>query len=338
MAIRKTERSGEYSTALVIGGSAGGLTALITLVESFKLSWNIPVFVVLHLSQQSVGNYIATRLSAHTPYNCKLAEDNEPVKKNHIYIAPPNRHLLIDNGTVILGSGPEENRWRPSIDVLFRSAATQKHLHVIGIILSGLLDDGTSGMTAIKKSGGTCIVQNPEEAEYPDMPRSALNAVRTSHCVKLSAMPGIIDKTLRSPKRPKKRIPPEVLVESAISKNVSTGYKDLKKISTQTVYNCPDCGGGLWEIKEGKLSRYRCHIGHVYSEQDLLLKQNETTETTLWVALRLMEERKTLMTKMLDEQKNRGLLKTMHVYEKKITDLSTHIIQMKELLSDLQKE
>jgi two-component system chemotaxis response regulator CheB len=335
----KKKKDGKFSSLIVIGASAGGLSALIHLVKYFKISWNAPVLIVLHLSQQSVGEYIVTKLSGCTPYGCTLATEGELIKKNHIYIARPNQHLLIEDGRILMGHGPEENRWRPSIDVLFRSAALHYGSSVIGIILSGLLNDGTAGMSAIKKSGGYCMVQDPEEAEYPDMPRSVLHSIEVDACVRLIEMGPAIDKIVKLEKPASTQtVPLDVVIEANISKNVSTGYKDLKKISTQSIYSCPDCGGGLWEIADDSLNRYRCHIGHVYSEETLLLRQHETTEATLWVALRMMEERKTLMLKMLESNKSRQLQKTIHYYENRINELDTHIIHMKEILNSLHKD
>ena len=160
---------------IVVGTSAGGMSALSELVGQLKSGMDAAVFVVMHLSRTSISDFLMHRLQPLTQLKCEIATEGAPIKKNHIYIASPNLHLLVKKGSIILGRGPQENRWRPSIDVLFRSAAAAYSTRAIGVVLTGLLDDGTTGMLTIKRSGGTCIVQDPNEAEYPDMPLSVLN-------------------------------------------------------------------------------------------------------------------------------------------------------------------
>ena len=330
------KKNGMFSPVLVVGTSAGGLNALSHLVKQFDVEWGLSVLVVLHVSQQSGGDYIIHHLSSITSYTCKLADDDEPLKKNHIYIARPNKHLLISEDRIMHGSGPEENRWRPSIDVLFRSAAANTGANAIGIILSGLLNDGTAGMLALKKSGGVCIVQDPEDAEYPDMPKSVLSVLKADYCVPIKDMGKVLNSVIHGPLRKKIKVPENIQIEARISKNIATGFSDLKRIAKQSLFNCPDCSGGLWEMKDKKMIRYRCHIGHSYTQDDLMVKQNEKTEATLWVALRMMEERKTLMVKLQEQNKSRGLLKTLDIYENKIKELTGHIDQLKKILGNLQ--
>ncbi|HEX6180954.1 MAG TPA: chemotaxis protein CheB, partial [Chitinophagaceae bacterium] len=145
---------------VVIGASAGGLDALMQMVHTLQKGLDVAYCIVLHLSRKGIGDFVAHRLKQVTSMNCSLAVNGASIKKDAIYIARPNQHLLVKEGKFILGGGPEENRFRPSIDVLFRSAAVAYSSHAIGIILSGMLDDGTAGMWAIKRSGGTCIAQD----------------------------------------------------------------------------------------------------------------------------------------------------------------------------------
>src|SRR5437763_2723940 len=173
---------------IVIGTSAGGITALTELVNQFNSDWDAAFFIVSHLSRKGISDFLVHKLQEHTNLHCERAMEDGSIQKGHIYIAMPNFHMLLKNGLVKLGHGPEENRWRPSIDVLFRSAAAYYNSRVIGIILTGLLDDGTSGMWAIKRSGGSLIVQDPNEAEYPDMPISVLNRMEVDYCVRLGEM------------------------------------------------------------------------------------------------------------------------------------------------------
>jgi two-component system chemotaxis response regulator CheB len=277
------------------------------------------------------------QLQKNTSLRCEIAIDQKPIEKGCIYIALPNQHLLIKEDKVIVGHGPEENRWRPSIDVLFRSAAVAYDSRVIGIILTGLLDDGTAGMWAIKRSGGTCIVQDPNEAEYPDMPISVLNKMDVDFCVSLSEMGKIISQIIKNKPPPNTEIPPELIAESEISEKVATGTDEVSQLGDKSLFACPDCGGGLWKITNGNITRYRCHIGHSYSERDLLIKQAESLETTLWVSLRMMEERKNILLKLEIDHRKKGMNSAAEIHKQKAEEIEVHIQRLKEILFSTQQ-
>ena len=318
---------------VTVGTSAGGMNALSELVAQFDKEMDIAVFIVMHLSRTSISDFLVHRLQPHTALHCEIAKEDAVIQKGHIYIAAPNQHLLVKKDKIILGRGPEENRWRPSIDVLFRSAAVAYSSRAIGIILTGLLDDGTTGMLAIKRSSGTCIVQDPNEAEYPDMPLSVLNNIEVDHCIALSKMGDAITEILKT--TPDEiPAPPDVIIESEIAERVVVDYENVKQIAEKSIYACPDCGGGLWAIKKenGKADRFRCHIGHSYSEKDLVVKQGEILESTLWIALRIMEERRTLLKKMEEDNNKRGLVRMATSYQQKGEDIQFHVDKMKEIL------
>lgn len=323
---------------VVIGGSAGGLNALLEMVYSFEKGKNTAYCLVLHLSRKGIGDFLVHRIKQVTEMPCSLAEDGALIEADHIYVARPNQHLLIKEDHFKLGAGPEENRWRPSIDVLFRSAAVAYSTHAIGIILSGLLDDGTSGMWALKRSGGVCIVQDPNEAEFPDMPLSVINNMEVDNVASLSEMGRLIANI--TDHMPEAKLPPpiDVVTESRIAEQTAVGIDNVQAIGDVSVFACPDCGGNLWEMKTDILKRYRCHIGHAYSENDLVLKQAETAGNTLWVALRMMEERKHMLRKLEMESKQRGYSQWTAMHIEKQGVLETHINKLKEILHDLQNQ
>ncbi len=221
--------------------------------------------------------------------------------------------------------------------MLFRSAAAAFSTRTIGIILTGLLDDGTTGMSAIKRSGGTCIVQDPNEAEYPDMPLSVLNNMEVDYCISLSKMGDAVLEIIQT--EPKEiAAPADVIIESEIAERVVIDYESVKKLGEKSIYACPDCGGGLWSIdKKNGPDRYRCHIGHSYSETDLVDKQGEILESTLWTALRIMEERRTLLKKMEQDNSKKGLSKMAESYQEKGENIQFHVDKMKEILFATQK-
>lgn len=322
---------------VVIGASAGGLNALSEMVQHLQEGLDTAYCIVLHLSRKGIGDFVVHRLKQLTAIDCSLAKNNEPIQKDHIYIARPNQHMLVKDHKIILGAGPEENRFRPSIDVLFRSAAVAYSSHAIGVILTGLLDDGTSGMWAIKRSGGTCLVQDPDEAEYPEMPLSVINNMEADHVAALSEMGALIAKTLKSRKGKMHAVPPDVLAESRIAEQTAVGIDDVRKLDVvQSVFACPDCGGGLWEAKNDIIKRYRCHIGHAYTETDLVLKQAEAAGATLWVALRMMEERKHLLKKMEIDYKKKGYKSLSENNVEKQGEMERHINTLRKILTDLQ--
>ncbi len=293
---------------ITVGASAGGINAVNELVSQLSPEINAAVFIVLHLSAAAPGELMVSKIQKHTRLRCKLAENNEVIEAGVIYAAVPNAHLLIKEDKVIIGHGPTENRFRPSIDVLFRSAAASYRERVIGIILTGFLNDGTAGMWAIKQSGGYCIVQDPNEAQYPDMPLSVLDNMEVDKCVPLKDIADVILlRTLEAGQLKRITPPANVIAESKLSEKAATGLENVSSIGEKSVYACPDCGGGLWKVENGNLKHYRCHIGHSYSEEDLVVKQAETIENTIWVAVRMMEERKTLLGRIAKDYKEKGL-------------------------------
>jgi two-component system, chemotaxis family, protein-glutamate methylesterase/glutaminase len=316
---------------IVIGASAGGINASRELITQLNGNLDAAIFVILHLSGKAISDILVQRLQSYTNFHCKIARNGEPIRKGTLYVAPSDFHMLVKTGQVLVGQGPAENRWRPSIDVLFRSAAAAYTSRVIGIILTGLLNDGMSGMSAIKRSGGVCIVQDPNKAEFPDMPLSVLNNQEVDHCLELSQMGGVImELTQRTVQET--QAPPDVLAEAGLAERSSTKISTVKELGTRSLFVCPDCGGGLWQMKDDNIDRYRCHVGHVYSEKDLYVKQGESLESTLWVALRMMEERSSLLEKMANDERKKGLNSLASSKEERRADLQQHIENLKEIL------
>ena len=326
---------------VVVGTSAGGLNALGEFVGQLHADMDAAVFIVMHLSRTSITDFLMLRLQPLTGLPCEVATEGATIKKGRIYISPPNLHLLVKKGSIILGCGPEENRWRPSIDVLFRSAAAAYSTRAIGVVLTGLMDDGATGMLAIKRSGGTCIVQDPNEAQYPDMPLAVLNNMEVDFSIPLTQMGEVIYNVTRT--NPEEiPAPDDVIMESRIAEKVVVDYDIVRQLGDHSIFACPDCGGGLWNINKdgegkGKIDRYRCHIGHSYSEKDLMSKQGEIFESTLWVALRILEERRNLLLKMETDNSKKGFSVMAKSYREKADDMQIHVDKLKEILFRSQK-
>lgn len=316
---------------VVIGASAGGIEALKELVSQFDAEMDAAFFIVMHLSETGIGSYLVHRLQQVTSLSCKLAEEGAPIVKGHIYVAQPDKHLLVSKEGIKMGLGPRENRWKPSIDVLFRSAAAAFNGHTIGIILTGYLNDGTAGMLAIKSSGGTTIVQDPNEAEYPDMPLSVLNHMEADHCTTLMNMGEVLKELLQVQKAPVP-VPEELAMEAAIAERTATSIGEIVALGNPSIYSCPDCGGVLTEIQDQTLTRYKCHTGHGFSTDVLLNKQKEQLESTLWVALRSLEERKALLRSMEQRNLKSGLHRAAVGDRDRMVELQVHIDRIKQVL------
>jgi two-component system, chemotaxis family, protein-glutamate methylesterase/glutaminase len=321
---------------IVIGASAGGMQATAQLLSKLNPELDVAVFVVLHIAKHAMGKVISQYMQKHTQMPCSIAVDGEPIASRHVYLAPPDRHLIIKQGKMLINDGPSENRWRPSIDVLFRSAAVAYDSGVIGIILSGMLDDGTSGMGAIKKCGGTCIVQEPDEAEFPDMPNNVLNHVDVNYRVPIADMGYIIqDIVAQHPVMALHDIPQEIRMEADITERLGASIDDLKKIGTHTVFTCPDCGGGLWQINNDSIRRYRCHTGHVFNESILLSTQAKALEESIWVSIRMLEERRNLLLTVAQHKKDDAM---RNEKIKRAEAMNTHISSLRTALLAIQQQ
>ena len=316
---------------VVIGTSSGGIRALEELVMQLSPDQDAAYFIVLHLSRKGVGEVLFQRLQQHSPLPCRIGIDGETIERGRIYIAPPDHHMLLTRGNVVIGKGAPENRWRPSINNLFRSAAAHYNARVIGIILTGLLDDGTTGMSCIKRAGGICIVQDPGEADHPDMPLSVLDNVAVDFTESLSRMGVLLREIISTTEPVEVEVPADIILEADIDKRVSTRIDNLaqmEKIET----NCPDCGGGLWVTQKEHPAHYRCHVGHSFTDRELLIRVSEVMENTFWTSLRMMEERRTLLMKLHKKDQERGYNSTAALHLQKAEEMNVHIENLKEIL------
>ena len=303
----KTDKHEQISRVVVIGTSAGGLRALKKFVSQLPKDFPLPVLIVRHVSPDATGNVVLDEINKLNTLTCRHAKHGDKLEPGYIYLAPSDHHLLIGgNLKMLVTKGAHENRSRPAIDPLFRSAAVAFGTGVIGILLTGYLDDGTSGMKAIKKCGGICIVQDPDEAEYPDMPRNALNNVKVDYCLPISEMGALLDEIIPRRLQKRKPVPEDIFIEAEIAERVLSDLPSVNKLGDQVPFNCPGCGGVLWKVKKDSSSRFRCHTGHAYTEASLLAEQTKKIEETMWTALRMFEERKNLLTEMAQGKKGVG--------------------------------
>jgi two-component system chemotaxis response regulator CheB len=289
---------------IVIGASAGGITALQSLVAGLRADIPASISVVVHTAAHTplVLDKIVERAGT---LPCTYAENQVRLQTGHIYIAPPDRHLLVEDSIARVVYGPKENRHRPSVDSLFRSAALAYRHRAIGVILSGLLDNGTAGLLAIKKLGGIAIVQDPEEAAFASMPESALRWVDVDYCLPVSEIAARLNELVRKERaKPAEALeePPDYIqLEKDAAEGASLHGTRAEKMGQQSPFSCPDCGAPLYEIEEVKHRRYRCLVGHAFSAQSLLYSQTEQAEKSLWEAVRVMQGNKILLERMLSD-------------------------------------
>lgn len=318
---------------LVIGASAGGVEALSTLVRSFPPKFSAAIFVVLHIPAEgrSMLPTIFNRIG-HLPA-CH-PEDGASIKHGQIYIAPPDHHLLIEQEHVRVVRGPRENRHRPAIDPLFRSAARAYGPRVIGVVLTGALDDGTAGLLAIKRQGGLAIVQDPQEALYSSMPQSALKHVDVDVCCSLAEMAGLLPYLIHEQVQPGMiRSVPNEMEKEVITAAMETNATNFHtQIGHPSVFSCPECGGVLWEIQDGTLTRFRCRTGHAFTPESMLAEQSEALERALWFALKTLEERANLTRDMMQRAYNNGHQQLGQNFAVRMNEAEEHATLLREVL------
>lgn len=315
---------------VVIGASAGGFEALKKIIKNIPSDFSPSVFIVWHMSPDVRGILpeIFNKLnSIHAANAC----DREPIMPNRIYVAPPDHHLLLEDGHVRVTHGPKENRFRPAVDPLFRSAAYAYGNQVIGIILSGGLDDGTAGLWSIKSSGGIAIVQDPIDAEVSSMPESALREVNVDYCVPVHSMAELLVRLTTE------EIPEEIIQlkddKTKIEINIALEENAMKKgsldIGTLSPYACPECHGVLSKIIDGNIARFRCHTGHAYSADTLMAALSEKIEDNLYGAIRGMDESVLLLNHLGDDCAETNQLQLAAVYFRKAIEIQDRSVTIR---------
>lgn len=289
---------------VVVGASAGGVEALAEFAGLLPADLPAAVLVVLHMPAYG-HSVLPDILGRRGLLPAKHAVDGEPVETGRIYVAPPDHHLLVRNGRILLTRGPAENNHRPAIDTLFRAAARAYGTRTVGIVLTGTLDDGTAGLQSIKSCGGMALVQDPKEAMFTGMPLSAIENVAVDGIQTIAGLAQTVTRLAGSIEHSsyaastqgmgEQAAQKETLVTPQLDEDVAVAEMNLGRLDDRTEgkpsgFSCPDCHGVLWEISEGELVRYRCRVGHAYSPQSLLASQSANLEEALWTALRALEE------------------------------------------------
>ncbi|HEX5323409.1 MAG TPA: chemotaxis protein CheB [Capsulimonadaceae bacterium] len=312
---------------IVVGASAGGVEVLTKLVSGFSARLPASVFIVVHVPPFA-RSVLPDILSRAGPLPVAHARSDEAVRPGHIYVAPPDRHLVLEAGRVYLSSGPRENRVRPAIDTLFRTAAISYGARVVGVVLSGTLSDGTAGLYEIKQRGGIAIVQDPKDALFPDMPKNALDQVPIDYVLPASKIADILttlaDQPLEDDEGGSKDMAPDERPGAEVVADDIVNEIDGRRNGELAIYTCPECSGALWQVNAGKVVRFTCHVGHVYTGDDLLEGYSEVLERSLWHAARTLRDRANLMQQLANVARERGSRKTAARYEEETRTDSEH--------------
>lgn len=293
---------------VVVGASSGGIEALVNLVGGLPPDLPAAVLVVVHLTPAS-PSALPKILDCSGPLKAVRCEDGERIKPGRIYVARPDLHLLVEKERVRVVHGPKENRHRPAVDTLFRSAAVVYGPRVVGIILSGALNDGTVGLAAIKRRGGIAVVQDPDDTLFSGMPRSALEHVKVDHCLPLPNIAPLLARIVHEEVPVEEGaypVPDDMELEDRMARLDPSTPENVEKLGQPSVFTCPECDGPLWELRDEEVLRFRCRVGHAYTGESMLAEKTETLEGALWAALNTLEEGAEVSRRLAAQARARG--------------------------------
>ncbi len=298
---------------VVIGASAGGVEALRILVAGLHADFPGTILIVLHMPATGAGA-LASILDRAGPLPARQAQDGDRLEPGTVMVAQPGRHLAVEGSEVVLSHGPRENGHRPAVDVLFRSAATALGSRVVGVVLSGAMDDGAAGMVALRLRGGIGVVQDPDDAQRPDMPRAAIEAAVVEYVLPVARIPELLNR-LVGQEVTDTRVPASDLMEAetgvataeaGVATTEADSNNQAERPGKPSEMTCPDCSGPLFEISEGTLTRYRCRVGHAWSQGSLAVQQTVDVENALWTAMETLSEQASLREKLSRRATDQG--------------------------------
>lgn len=293
---------------VVIGGSAGALEGLRRIVGGLPASFPAPILVCLHLAEGTTSR-LPQILDAAGPLPVRHPRHGDRLQPGVVYVATPDRHLLVNDDAVHFSRGPRENRQRPAIDPLFSSAARWHGPNVIGVVLSGSLDDGAAGAAAIAAQDGTVIVQDPGEAQVGAMPLAAARAVRRARVIPVAHVAAELESLVAQAPEPADQQPeldPLIRWESDNVDSTTTAAPRPTP-GKPVALGCPDCHGGMFETAAaGEQAHYVCHVGHSWSPESLASAQRHTSEEALYAAAAKLLEEATVLRGIAESRRSEG--------------------------------
>ena len=298
---------------IAIGGSTGSGAVLKTLVAGLPSDLPASIFVSTHIPPNGAG-FLSDILASNARLPVSQAIDGQPIEPGRIYVAAPDRHLLLLGETIRLGPGPRENMARPAIDPLFRSAALSFGARTVGVVLTGMLNDGASGLSAIKARGGTAVVQHPLDAEADQMPLAALEATNVDYVASADDLAGTLMDVIRSDAGPSSPATEALRMEVEIAAGARLGSAHLRELAEPSALSCPDCQGVLSEVRNTRPLRYRCQTGHGFTAE-FLASRIDDVDQAIQVAMRIMEERVTLVERMARDARDSGRIAVADLWD-----------------------
>jgi two-component system, chemotaxis family, protein-glutamate methylesterase/glutaminase len=319
-----------YRNIVVIGGSAGAVRAVGQILGQLPADFPGTVLVALHLAPTGGEDWLPQSLAAVTSLRVNCPVEEQPLDGGTVYVARPDRHLIVRPGCVLTGRGPRENMWRPSIDVLFRSAAVAYGNRVIGVLTSGELDDGTSGLQAIKECGGVAIVQDPNDAAHPAMLRTALANAQIDHSVKLDQIAALLLKLSAETVASGAPIPERLRKEARMAEVPEDAPALMAGLGSPVPLSCPECGGPLWRLGSDR-KELRCLVGHAFHLQTLASSTDSVLDKTLWAAIRMFEQRVNISRMLAEQERARGRAQRADLYDGRAAESRRHAQMLRAL-------
>jgi len=319
---------------VALGASAGGIAALSAVFSRLSPETKATFFVVQHISAHS-PNYLPKIFNQHSALPVEAATHDTAYLPGHIYLAPPDHHLTVTGTRMSLNRGPRENRSRPSIDVLFRSVAAAHGPKTIGVVMSGLLDDGTAGLAAIKEAAGVALIQDPADALFPQMPDHARQHVTVDQMAPHHEISSLIEQYLQQPVPDEGRPTSEQVLESQMEHRAKSGIPLVNAIAEAPPgLSCPECGGPLWQLNDVHVPRFRCHTGHAYGSLSLSAAMNDATEQALYAGLRTLEEKSRLLERLAEKHDQAHRL--VNSFSHRARECREHAAAIEAILKQIQ--
>lgn len=315
---------------MVVGASAGGLGALVELAEKLPADFGAALFVVLHVPEDA-SSHLAEILGRAGKLPAAAALEGAAIEPGTITVAPPGHHLVLEERRMRVIRGPKVNASRPSVDVLFHSAARAHGARAIGVVLSGMLQDGTLGLRAIKRRGGIAVVQ--QDAVHPGMTTSAIANVEVDAVVPAREMAQRLTMFLAPESEGAMAADDQTELEAGFDVT-----EERAAPGDPTIFRCPECGGALWELEDGALVTYACHVGHTYAAESLMEQQGDAVEAAMWTAVRMLQERAGLLQRLAERMRGAGQERSAQRFETQVTLIEQRAALVREAILERAHE
>ncbi len=317
---------------IVIGGSAGSLAPLRAILSGLPADFDAIILCVQHLHAQ--GSSASRTLQSFLKIGAHTAEDRAQLHSGVAYFAPPDRHIVLEGETLRVVRGPRENNVRPSIDVLFRSAAVAYRSRVIAVLLSGTQSDGVLGLAAVQRCGGVTIVQSPAEATSPELPSNALRDLRPDHVSSALEIGALLERLCGTEAPAAPMVPPDLAMEARAAAAAMAAPDSLgPELGRPMHVTCPECDGPIWHLHSPGPANYMCEVGHGFSLESLLAGQSRSLERALWVAFRTLKERGVVLTELANSSRARGFESSAGSFDQRRDELEEHAKAIHQVLT-----